>query len=110
MDGLQEVSVKDLLSELSEATSSWFELGAFLDIPESKLREIFDDYANMGVEDCMIEMILTWRQLTVPTWKAIIIALTGIEMPKLAKRIAGKYGTLLTDNFISIVYHCIYVY
>ena len=98
MNGIREVSVKDLLCELNEVTSSWFELGTFLDIPESKLREIFHDYADVGVEECMIEMIITWRQLAIPTWKAIIAALTGIGMSKLAIKIANKYSKYTCHN------------
>lgn len=61
----------------------------YLDIPESKLREIVQDHED--VEECMIEMIMIWRQLVIPTWNAIITALTGIGMPTLAVKIAGKY-------------------
>lgn len=100
MDGVREVSIKNLISELKEVTAAWFELGAFLDIPESKLREIVQDFADIGAEQCMVEMIMTWRQMVIPTWNAIIGALTGIGMSSLAVKIANKYSKLIAVRSI----------
>ena len=88
-DGIREVTLSELLSELKEV-EDWFELGVYLNVPDHKLREIGKDYSD--VEECKIEMILLWRQLCSPTWTAITNALSDIGMHKLAVEIAHKYG------------------
>ena len=90
LDGVREVSVEDLLNELNEVTDKWFDLGIHLEIPDYKLKEIHQE--NEDVKDCMIEMILVWKQLCIPTWKAMVAALAEIDMRSLAIKIASKYG------------------
>ena len=94
VDGVKEVSVKDLLSELEEVTTSWFVLGVFLNIPESKLCEIRQDCDND--EECKMEMIILWRTLCIPTWNAVADALAKIGMHSLAIKLARKYGKIYT--------------
>ena len=88
-DGVREVSLSELLSELKEV-DDWFGLGVYLNVPDNKLREIGKDYSD--AEECKIEMILLWRQLCVPTWTAVTNALSKIGMDSLAVKIAQKYG------------------
>ena len=83
------MSVKELLHELKDVTE-WFELGICLGIPDSKLREIYEDYDN--IEECKAGMILVWSQRRIPTWSAMVTALVGIGMHNLAMRIAKKHG------------------
>ena len=92
IDGIKEVSVKDLLSELEEVITNWFVLGVFLNIPESKLCEIRQDYEND--EECKMEMLMSWKQLSIPTWNAIVDALAKIGMDSLAIKLARKYGEI----------------
>ena len=94
IDGVRELTVKDLLSELEEVTTSWFVLGVYLNIPESKLCEIRQDCDND--EECKIEMIILWKQLCIPTWNAIADALAKIGMHNLAIKVARKYGKIYT--------------
>ena len=83
------MTLDELLNELKDV-DDWFELGVYLNVPDYKLREIGKDFGN--AEECLIEMILLWRQLCVPTWVAITTALSEINMHTLAVRIAHKYG------------------
>ena len=46
----------------------------------------------MDVAECKMAMILLWRQMTVPTWSAIVNALAEIGEHKLALKIASKYS------------------
>ena len=92
-DGVREVTLDELLNELKDV-DDWFELGVYLNVPDHKLREIGQDYGD--TDECMIEMILLWRQLCVPTWKAITTALSDIGMHALAVKIAHKYGEYTT--------------
>ena len=90
-DGVREVSLHELLIELKDI-DDWFELGVYLGIPDHKLREIEQDCRYMDVEECKMAMILLWRQMTVPTWSAVVNALAEIGQHKLALEIASKYS------------------
>lgn len=90
-DGTNEVKVAKLLDELKEVTN-WFELGVYLEIPTSRLQEINEECKD--IEECKIEMLLAWSQIQIPTWSALVAALTGIGLQSLANKIASKYGEL----------------
>ena len=90
-DGVREVSSHELLNELKDI-DDWFELGVYLGVPDHKLRKIEQDCCYMDVEECKMEMILLWRQMTVPTWGAIVNALAEIGKHKRALEIASKYS------------------
>ena len=90
IDGVRDVTVKEVLCELKEV-DNWFDLGVYLNIPDFKLREIYQDCQD-GTEQCKIEMLLIWRQQCIPTWSAIVTALSEIGMHNLAIKIANKYG------------------
>ena len=90
-DGME---LEELLTELNEVVH-WFNFGVNLEIPEAKLKEIERKYES--VESCKKEMLTVWMQLTCPTWKAIVIALAGIDLNDLALRIAVKYSKLHAD-------------
>ena len=94
-DGVREVSLHELLIELKEV-EDWFELGVYLGVPDYKLREIEQDCRYMDVEECKMEMILLWRQMTIPTWSAIVNALTEIGKHKRALEIASKYSKYIS--------------
>ena len=88
-NGIREVPLSELLNELKEV-DDWFELGVYLNVPENKLREVGKDCSD--TEECKIEMLLLWRQVCLPTWTSIAMALSQIGMHKLAVEIADKYG------------------
>ena len=94
--------MRELLHELKDVTE-WFELGIYLGIPDSKLREIHED--NDNIEECKAGMILVWSQQRIPTWRALVTALVGIDMCSLAMKIAEKHGesfSYFADNFITV--------
>ena len=90
-DGVRDVSLSELFLELKDV-DDWFELGVYLGVPDHKLREIEQDCRYMDVEECKMEMILHWRQMTIPTWSAIVNALAEIGQHKVALEIASKYS------------------
>jgi hypothetical protein len=90
-DEVREVSLHELLIELKDI-DDWFELGVHLGVPDNKLREIEQDCLYGDAEECKMEMILLWRQLTIPTWSALVNALAEIGQRKIALEIASKYS------------------
>ena len=86
---MEQRELDELLTELTEVTE-WFCFGVNLEIPEARLKEI--EQKCESVESCKREMLTAWMQITCPTWKAIVIALAGIDMKDLALKIANKYG------------------
>ena len=86
---MDQIELEELLTELNKVID-WFSFGINLEIPEARLKEIEQKYES--VESCKREMLTVWMQLTHPTWKAIVIALAGINMKDLALKIATKYG------------------
>lgn len=90
------MELEELLAELSEVTD-WFSFGINLEIPEARLKEIEKKWES--VESCKREMLTEWMQLAHPSWKAVVIALAGIDMKDLAIKISNKYGEYTT--FIS---------
>lgn len=97
-DKLEKITLEDLLTELNEVTD-WFSFGISLEIPDTILRGIKQEFEL--VEDCKREMLMVWLQQSHPTWKTIVIALTGIDMDDLAIRIANEYGELYTQTLYS---------
>ena len=93
IDG-KDISMKDVIRELKEVSNKWFQLGVYLNIPESELRKIGLD-CHRDVNMCMIELIMTWKQRFIPTWKDIIDALAEIGMHTLAVKLARKYSETL---------------
>lgn len=87
-------TVKDVIRELKEVSNKWFQLGVYLNIPESDLRKIGLD-CHQDVDICMMDVIMAWKQRFIPTWKAIIDALAEIGMHTLAVKLARKYSETL---------------
>ena len=85
------MELEELLTELNEVTD-WFSFGVNLEIPEVRLKEI--EKKCKSVEHCKREMLTVWMQLAHPSWKAIVIALAGINMNDLALKICNKYGEI----------------
>ena len=80
-----------LLADLYDVVE-WYQLGIYLDIPESDLEKI--KYENQrNVTDCKCEMLSTWlRRNPQPTWATVVTTLTDIGRRSLAYKIALKYG------------------
>ena len=85
------MELEELLAELSEVTD-WFSFGVNLEISEDRLKEIENKWES--VESCKREMLTVWMQQAHPSWKAVVIALAGINMKDLAIKISNKYGEI----------------
>ena len=85
------IELEELLAELTEVTD-WFSFGINLEIPEAKLKEI--EKKCESVEGYKREVLTVWIQLAHPSWKAVVIALAGIDMRDLALKIGNKYGEI----------------
>jgi hypothetical protein len=83
------IELEELLAELTEVTD-WFSFGINLEIPEARLKEIEKKWDS--VENYKREMLTVWMQQAHPSWKAVVIALAGIDMRDLAIKISNKYG------------------
>ena len=90
-DGVEQIELEQLLTELTEVID-WFNFGVNLEIPEVRLKVI--ETKCESVESCKKEMLTVWMQLAHPSWKAVVIALAGIDMKDLALRISNKYGEI----------------
>ena len=80
----------DLESELHEVTD-WIPLGLHLGIKLPELKIIKNNYPN-DFKMCRIEMFEEWQKKVTPTWSAIVQALVGIGMRRLASELAQKHG------------------
>ena len=90
------MELEDLLTELAEVTD-WFSFGVNLEIHEPRLKEIEKKWES--VESCKREMLIVWMQQAHPSWKAVVIALAGIDMKDLAIKISNKYGEYAAFTF-----------
>ena len=87
--------VRDLDSELHEVTD-WISLGLHLGITLSELKIIEKNYPN-DLSRHRIEMFEEWQKKMTPTWSAVVQALMGIGMRRLASELAHKHGWLNSD-------------
>ena len=87
----EQIELEEFLTELDEVTD-WFSFGVNLEIPEVRLKEI--EKKCESVKHCKREMLTVWMQVAHPSWKAVVIALAGINMNDLALKICNKYGDI----------------
>ena len=70
----------------------WQELGEKLQLPRSKLKMIFQDYAHKGVAHQKSRMLDLWFQFdTEASWIKLCQALEQIDYHVLAKTIRSNY-------------------
>ena len=82
--------VRDLDSELHDVTD-WIPLGLHLGITPPELKIIEKNYPN-DLSRHRIEMFEEWQKKVTPTWSAVVQALVGIGMRRLASELAQKHG------------------
>ena len=87
--------VRDLDIELHEVTD-WIPLGVHLGIEPPELKIIAKNYPN-DLKMCRIEMFEEWKKSVTPTWSAVVQALVGIGMRRLASELAQQHGWLNSD-------------
>ena len=79
----------DLVSELQEV-NDWVTLGLYLEIKIWRLRAIEKEQLTIG--ERRTQMLEEWQNNVTPTWSAVVQALVGIGMRRLASELAQKHG------------------
>ena len=78
------------MSELDDV-NDWVPFG-LLGIKMPKLEAIQRDYQTIG--ERRTQMLYQWQKNVIPTWSAVVRALSGIGMRSLASELAQKHGQL----------------
>ena len=77
--------------------NDWVPLGLYLGIKMPRLEAIETDF--LTVAKCRTQMLNEWQKKVTPTWSAVIQALEGIGMGRLASELAHKHGWLNSYSF-----------
>ena len=99
----------DLVSELHEV-NDWVTFGLYLGIKIWRLRAIEKECQTIG--ERRTQMLEEWQNNEIPTWSAVVQALVGIGMRRLASEIAQTHGWFIVmikyipRHFIPVVCHC----
>ena len=88
--------VHDLEGELHDVID-WIPFGLYLGIRLPELKTIEANYPTL--QRRRIEMLQEWQNNATPTWSAVIEALVGIGMRRLASDLAQKHGKLKNDCY-----------
>ena len=81
----------DLVSELQDV-NDWVLFGLYLGIKMPRLEAIKVDCPTLT--ERRTEMLNEWQKNVTPTWSAVVQALVGIGMRRLAAELAQKHGGL----------------
>ena len=84
--------VRDLSNELKKVID-WIPFGLNLGLKMEELKTIEANYPN-DLQRRRIEMLNEWQKKVTPTWSAVVQALMGIGMRRLASELAQKHGWL----------------
>ena len=82
------------MTELQDV-SDWITFGLHLGVRKPRLDAIKQDCKT--VDECRREMLDVWQKTFTPTWSAVVQALVGIGMRRLAFGLAQKLGRLNRD-------------
>ena len=85
----QAAEFADLVSELQDVID-WVPFGLQLGIKMPKLKAIVVDYPTTA--ERRTQMLYEWQNNVIPTWSAVVRALSGIGMRSLASELAQKHG------------------
>ena len=77
------------MSELQDVVD-WVPFGLQLGIKMPKLKAIKVDYPTTA--ERRTQMLYEWQNNVIPTWSAVVQALSGIGMRSLASKLAQKHG------------------
>ena len=79
------------MTELQDV-NDWIPFGLYLGIKMPRLEAIKVDYPTLG--ERRTQMLNEWQKKVTPTWSAVVQALVGIGMRRLASELAQKNGWL----------------
>ena len=77
------------MKELQDV-NDWLTFGICLGIKMPKLETIKSDCPTTG--ERRIQVLNEWHKSVIPTWSAVVQALVGIGMRRLASELAQKHG------------------
>ena len=92
--------LSDLMSELQDV-NNWVTFGLYLGIRMPKLEAIKVDCPSLG--ERRIQMLNEWQKNSTPTWSAVVQALVGMGMRRLAYELAQKHGWLKIIKCIYLI-------
>ena len=98
----QVPEVHDLESEL-HGVVDWIPFGLYLGIKLPELKAIEANYPTL--QRCRIEMLEEWQKNVTPTWSAVVQALVGIGMRRLASELAETHGWLKNIKIHTLTFH-----
>jgi len=70
--------------------NDWLTFGIYLGIKMPTMEAIRRDYQTTG--ERRTQMLYEWQKNVIPTWSAVVQALVGIGMRRLASELAQKHG------------------
>ena len=79
----------DLDYEVRQVTN-WICFGLYLGIEMSRLSAIEMEHRTLSMR--RVNMLQEWCHRRIPTWSAVVQALVGIGMRRLATELAQKHG------------------
>ena len=77
------------MGELQDV-NDWVTFGLYLGIKMPRLEAIKVDCPTLG--NCRTQLLNEWQKKVTPTWSAVVQALVGIGMRRLASELAQKHG------------------
>ena len=92
----------DLVSELQDV-NDWVTFGLYLGIKIPRLEAIKVDCPTLG--ECRTQLLNEWQKKVTPTWFAVVQALVGIGMRRLASELVQKYGWWYKDLYFTSESH-----
>ena len=81
----------DLVREL-RSVNNWKTFGLYLGIKIEKLNAIEMERPFATIEERRTMMLEVWQNNVIPTWSAVVQALVGMGMQRLASNLAQKHG------------------
>ena len=90
----------DLVREL-RGVNNWKTFGLYLGIKMEKLDAIEMERPIATIEERRTMMLKEWQNNVIPTWSAVVQALEGVGMRRLASELARKHGEFFTWIYIN---------
>ena len=99
---LGEIKLRTLISRTKKVEYKWFELGAELNIPISKLERIHDKHCDSPIK-ALIRVYRYWladENGLMPTWKKLVNALQAIDEYSLAAGVSNMIVSCLINCYL----------
>ncbi len=84
-------TLQSLSQSLADVSAKWFNFGAFLGVPTSRLQAIDNQY-HSDCDDCLTRIFIRLIENSCITWSSVAQALGQIEYGDLAEQIRQSHG------------------